>query len=146
MADSSSFIGTAQYQRLWLRLKPDKPCRVAIQVVTSDSTVADTTYQATWPWRAYTGAAGVLNNQADSTVWIETTRPSSVVGGEDEMVYGFGIPLADVWAGPRGKDIAICKIDNGEWYSGQNTRIRLRVLSSSGVVTWTATLLGLTWH
>lgn len=147
MADSTAFVGTAAYRGLYLYLKPNKPCRVAIQIRSADSTLTDSTTTVSWAWRSYTGATGALNNQADSSAWIETTLPTSVLAGEDELVYEFREDTGvGKWAGPRGKSIALAKVDTGEWYWGMNTQIRIRVLASTaGIVTWTGALHGVLW-
>jgi hypothetical protein len=158
MADSTDVLPTANFQRLYLWLKPNRPCRVAIQIRTynlSDSAgyaPADSNDSAVWAWRASAGKAGSLTNAADSTSWIDTDAPTSVVAGEDEMVYEFrDTGLAGKWNGPRGRWIPICKIDNGEWYWGKQTSVRLRVLATtvtaapSAVITWTGSLMGVNW-
>ena len=151
MADSTDILNTGDYQRLYLHLLPNKGCRVAIQIRqhgitdTSRASLPDSNNTCAWAWRAYNGAAGVLNNQADSTTWLRITPPTAVIAGEDEMVYDFpDNEIAAKWGGPRGRYIPICKVDNGEWYWGRQTSIRLRVLNSAGgaVVTWKATLEG----
>lgn len=153
MADSSTVFFTAASQQLWLYLKPNRPCRVAIQVrAHGDSTqvsgavaYTDTTKSASWPWRGYVGGAGTLLNTTDSTSWNELTSPTSTAGGEDEMIYEFkdydGTSLLK-WSGPRAKWIPLRQVDTGTFYWGEHTSIRLRVLFAGGVVTWKATLFG----
>jgi hypothetical protein len=119
---------------------------------TCDTTTVDSTRWASWPWRAYVGAAATINTTTDSTVWLEITPPLSHQAGEDEMVYQFldrdgtsGLK----WYGPPGRWIPICKVDNGEWYWGITTQIRVRVLTSmpiaGSVVKWSGSLFGVYW-
>ena len=153
MADSTGILDTSKLEHMFLHIKPSRPCRVAIQIRqhgitdTSGVSLRDSTQSASWPWRAYVGAAGTLSTQTDSTVWKEVTAPTSVVAGEDEMVIEFGDldgTSGLKWWGIRGKYIPIREVDTGAWYWARNTSIRLRVLTAGGAVTWTANLEGTT--
>ena len=157
MADSSATFFTAPYQRLQLFLKPNKPCRVAIQVRSHGDSLSgsgvpaltDTSKTYAWSWRSLTNAAA-----ADSAVWIETLGApavprSSSQQGQDEYVVDFredAVATANKkWGGPRGKTIDLVKIDSGIPYWGPHTSIRVRVLGGSGVVTWTGSLQGISF-
>ena len=155
MADSSQWMPTRKYQRMYLDLKPSRPCRVAIAVyeaAASDTATATTGFQSVgaaldtlnvvvWPWR---GATNVTVG-TDSLSVRELSAPTSVAAASYEMVYEFPADAAAKWGAPRGRKIALHSPISGEWFSGDWTRIRLRVLSASGVVTWVGRLKGYGW-
>jgi hypothetical protein len=146
MADSTAYVPTHQYQRMRLWLKPSRPCRVAISVyeaTVSDTDAVvrpDTAKVAIWPWRGGAEAAA----GADSLSFRETLAPTSDQAASYEMVYEFPAAAAGKWGSPRGRSIFLRGVD-GTWYSGDYTRIRVRVLSASGVVTWEGYLKGQAW-
>jgi len=149
MADSTAWKPTASFQRMYLRLKPSRPCRVAIAVYEAAAndtasaflSVPDTVNVMVWPWR---GGSPVLAG-ADSLAFRETISPTSVTAGSYEMIYEFPADAAGKWQSPRGRIIALHSPATGEWFTGQFTRIRLRVLSASGVVTWSGQLKTWAW-
>lgn len=156
MADSSGVIFTGNCDRLYLYLRPSVACRLAIQVRTHIGTATDTAgvsltdslNTASWLWRQHVGAAGTVFTATDSSTAINLTRSTSVVAGEDEYVVHF-IDNADdatavKWEGPRGRYIALAKVDSGEPYWGRQTSIRVRVLAAPATpVRLTGTLLGM---
>src|SRR3990172_476739 len=141
MADSSSIIGTSQYQQMYLTIKPDRPCRMAVQVRKHgfrDTTagaveLADSNNVAVWSWRdidqSGTGAA------QDSVQLRSITTAGSALAASDELVINFPDEQVGVtkWGSPRGKYIAILN-SNAEWYEARRTSIRWRVLSGSAGV------------
>lgn len=154
MADSSAWIPTANYEQMYLFLKPNIPCKVAIQIKTAGNsdtmavagqTWPDTASIGVWPWSAFTTTGGA---GSDTLSVIQTTLPTAVQAGSNELSVYFPQIGAAKWAGPRGLYIPLRGRD-GEWYWGQYTSIRLRVLTAYGatgaVVTWTATLKGISW-
>lgn len=136
MADSTAFKDTRKAQRAWIWLHPSRPCRVAIAITegcmedSSAMTVVDTSKVVIWPW------SGAREFAADSLSMRETIVPTSVVAGSYELVYEFQAAAASKWGSPRGRWIALHSPVSGEWYSGNCTQVRVRVLSASGVVTW----------
>jgi hypothetical protein len=164
MADSSGVFYTGDLQRMQLFIKPNKPCRLAIQIRShGDSLVGsgtpamtDSTKSYSWPWRSFNTLAGHLNDKADSTAWIEiqgaaATPGTSVTASEDEFVMEFNADnvatTSKKWVGPRGKTIDLVKVDSGIPYWGPNTSVRVRVLTSTaqGVVTLTGSLQGVSY-
>ena len=148
MADSSSIFFTRNFQRLYLYLKPSRPCRVAIQVrehgdtLGSSGAVAntDTSKTAVWGWRNFISAS-----TTDSLQFKFPTLPASDAAGSNELIVSFPADGASKWGSSRAVWIPLRGLD-GEWYWGENTSIRLRVLgASSGVVTWKAYLKGVGW-
>lgn len=144
MADSSAYVYTRTFQRMFLWLKPSRPCRIAISVYeaglvdTSAVVDPDTSKVAVWPWR---GATNVTPNATDSLVYREVApNPTSVAFASYELVYEFPdngtVAASRKWGSPRGRVIPIRSPVTGEWYTGAMTRIRVRVLSAGGVVTW----------
>ncbi len=143
MADSTlTPMFTAPYQRMLLELKPSRPCRVAIQIrdhgdslsPTGAISLNDTTKTYVWPWKSFSIAAADSNSLNPDLV-----LPTSVVPSSNELVVTFAADGTQKWGSGRGRIIPLRGTD-GQWYTGENTTIRLRVLSSSGVVTWKATL------
>lgn len=145
MADSSSYIYTRTFQRMYLWLKPSRPCRIAIAVYeagfvdTAAVVNPDTNKVSVWPWR---GATDVTPNTVDSLVYREVApNPSSVAFASYELVYEFPdnatVASGRKWGSPRSRMIALRSPLTGEWYTGAYTRIRVRVLGSDGVVNWT---------
>ena len=160
MADSTAILSTINTGHLFLWLKPDKPCRVAIQVRahgtadTAGVSLPDTTQAASWSWRGHVGAAGTLSNQADSTVWIENqglpaTPGTTVTATEDEYVVQFGTDAVattgKAWSGPRAKWIPLARLDSGAPFWAPATTIRIRVMQAASVVTWVGALHGAPW-
>lgn len=136
MADSSLFKDTRKAQRMWIWMHPSRPCRVAIAVyeggIEDSSAVVDpdTSKVVVWPW------SGAREFSADSLSQRETVGPTSVVAASYELTYEFPAAAAGKWGAPRGRWIALHSPVTGEWYTGSFTRIRERVLSASGTVTW----------
>lgn len=154
MADSSAYVYTRTFQRMYLWLKPSRPCRIAISVyeagLVDTSTVVDpdTSRVSVWSWR---GATNVTPGAQDSLVYREVApNPTSVGFASYELVYEFPdngtVAASRKWGSPRGRMIPIRSPISGEWYSGHFTRIRVRVLSGGGVVTWqNSSLRGYSW-
>lgn len=151
MADSSRIIFTGSMQRLYLHLLPNRPCIVAIQVTEHGDTLGtsgavslgDTTKTAVWPWRSISFA------DSNRVVLSDNNNPSAIAAGSDELTVVFQpSDVAQKWGVSRGKYIGLHGAD-GVWYTGENTRIRLRVIggvAAGGTVRWTkAVLKGYTW-
>lgn len=149
MADSSVWVPTAEYQRMFLEIKPNRPCRIAVAIYSSgDSlapsslsalTLSDTTKAFVWPWRNASATT------ADTLEYEETIAPTSVVPASYELPITFAALAAGKWGSPRGRRYAVRSPHTGEWYSGNFTRVRWRVLSAGGAVTFTVKLHGYSW-
>lgn len=156
MADSTGsgnatgVMSTALYQRLYLRIKPNRPCRVAIQVreygisdTSNTSVPSDSSQGVAFIWKG----PRIQTTGTDSTSLITNVVATSVQAGSDELVIEFPDDQATAggkWGGPRGKLIPICSSVGG-WYWGQYTTLRVRVLSAGGVVTWIGSVKGISW-
>ena len=144
MADSSSIFQTSKYQRMYLNLKPSRPCRLAIQIRghglrdTTYYALADTVNTYVFPWKSYTAAI-------DTTAFIQDTAPTSVVASDNELVVEFQNTVASKWGDPRGLRIPLQRLDTGGWFWDKFTSIRVRVLSAGGVVVLTGSLEGVGW-
>lgn len=144
MADSSRILATRQYQRMYLHLMPNRPCVVAIQLTEHGDSLgpslsnADTSKTAVWPWRAISFADSVRITLA------EGNNPSAAAPASDELFVVFQpSDVAQKWGVSRGKYIPLHGSD-GAWYSGEFTRIRLRVIggvATGGTVRWTKAVL-----
>lgn len=147
MADSVGPYFTGDCERLYLYLKPDGPCRVAIQVrahgdsISGSGTPAlnDTTKTFAWAW-------GVTTASTVDTLAYRYIKATQFTASTDEMVYTFLDNTSMVWGHGRGVVIPLRGRD-GEWYWGQHTSIRLRVIgpavgAGGRTVTWTASLQG----
>lgn len=151
-ANATGILSTALYQRLYLRLKPNRPCRVAIQIreygisdTANTSIPSDSTQGAVWSWRGFTQtlAAGL----SDSLSLSRITTATSTVVASDELVINFPDDQAVAngkWGGPRAIYLPLRNTD-GAWYWGQYTNIRIRVLQAGGVVTWVGAVKGVSW-
>lgn len=151
MADSTRWFSTERFQRGYIYLKPNKPCRVAIAIyeggasdtamIVSGEFHPDTVSTSVWDWH---GSSWFTPSGVDSTVFNETIAPTSDAPASYELIKTFPAGAASKWGAPRGRWIALRASDGG-WFWGMRCRIRLRVLSASGVVTWTARYKGISW-
>lgn len=142
MADSTDWKGTSGCQRMFLYLKPNRFCRVAIAVYSGDTTGAalDTTNTAVFDFGGYNTTVA-----ADSTTKDELLYPKADQAASYELTAGFPAAGVSKWGSPRGRLIPL-RASDGTWYTGMTTRIRLRVISATGgVVLWTAKLIGYEW-
>lgn len=154
MADSSDILFTGPYERLYLDIKANRPCRIALAVYQMGDTLspsgavsnADTTKANVWPWfgdHELTQGAGVA---LDSLIYREVALPTSVAFASYEYVLVFTADGTAKWGSPRGRTIPLFRHRDGTWYWGEYTRIRWRVLGgAAGVVTVKATLKGVTF-
>jgi hypothetical protein len=151
MADSSSIIGTSGYQQMFLTIKPDRPCRVAIQVrkhgladTTAGSVaLADSNNASVWSWRDLDQAS----SGTDSVYIRRLTIAGSAVVASDELVLNFPDEQAGnaKWGSPRALYFGVNN-NNAESYKARRTSIRWRVLSgATGVVTFRNSLEGVTF-
>lgn len=147
-ADSTGIIGVGDYERLSLWLKPNKPCKVAIQIRvhgvldTAFVALSDTNNTAVWPWRTFTLANAVV--AAESLVLSQTILPTAVQAGGSELTVYFPEIGVTKWGHARAILIPL-RDSEGDWVHGRHISIRLRVLTAYGanaVVTWSAALHG----
>jgi hypothetical protein len=149
-ADSVGPYYTGDCERLYLYLKPSRPCRVAIQVRSHGDSLSgsgtpaltDTSKTFVWGWKNW-NVAGTTDTLTHTETAINAVVTNAGASEYAVTFYDNGAAATGKWGGPRGVVIPLRGTD-GEWYWGQNTSIRLRVLgpSPSGVVTWTASLQG----
>lgn len=152
MADSSNVVYTFGAQRMTLMLKPNRPCRVAIEVLTYgdslsetilDAAATDTTKASVWSWRCPVYAS---NDTLLSVLPANT--PTSVVPASWEYTIEF--PNSDPaagrkWGSARQQVIDLYRPCDNHWCTADKVQIRYRILSAGGVVTMTGTLKTYTW-
>lgn len=149
-ADSTGYLMTGKFERLYLYLKTSAPASVAIQVRShgkSDTnfvTLQDSTDTFVWPFNSITGngtAAG------DTNTWVDN-EPNRVLAGKTEAVFRLTQSLTggNAWHSPRGGIVIPLRRRDGEWYWGKVTTIRVRVLASTVTpVILTGSLRGIPW-
>jgi hypothetical protein len=147
-ADSSSIVFTGFAQRMVLSLKPSRPCTIALMVTEHGDSIgassapglADSSKTVVWPWKNAQGIDSLM-------VYRETLQPFFGQAANYEYVVVFPDinATASAHQGPRGRLIALKSPTTGEWYTGEHTRIRYRVLAAGGVVTMKGTLKCYGW-
>ena len=151
MADSTGLLDTGQYEHLYLVLKPNVPCRVAIQVrfyqrpaYGTTPVSSDTTTSAVWPWRSQN--ITTVTATVDSLTFNPSQPATTAVAANfNEMVVTFpAYTAARKWQVPNAILLPLSDA-NGAWYWGPMTQIRIRVLNAPSAVTWCGSLNGVTF-
>ncbi len=138
-ADSSAILDTRQLDNLYLALRTDIPCRLAIQIKvfgdsasnTAEVASTDTTRYTVFPWRIATTSVGV-----DSTAYGPLLRSESRSSpASNEYVYnsspGASAGTGNAWSGSvDGIYIPICTTNaiSGGCLQADAIQIRWRVL------------------